>query len=148
MYNSFMILLLGTVPFLIAGLPVGHWLNVRLSERPAAEVTYAYALFAGYVLYAVPSMYLARAGIPVRVFARILPAGAAACFIWFLVRMKKAGKLRELVPPMWFVLSALVVFLVVNFGFLVMDPLHYRLDDFSDLRYYAAAGEAWKNAPA
>ena len=92
MYNSFMILLLGTIPFLIAGIPVGYWLNARLTEHPAAEVTYAYALFAGYVLYAVPSLYLARAGIPVRVFAWILPVGAAAGFAWFLIRMKKAGQ--------------------------------------------------------
>ena len=147
MYNSFMILLLGTIPFLIAGIPVGYWLNARLTEHPAAEVTYAYALFAGYVLYAVPSLYLARAGIPVRVFAWILPVGAAAGFAWFLIRMKKAGRSKELVPPVWFVLSALAVILVVNFGFFTMDPLCYRLDDFSDLRYYAAAGEAWKTIP-
>ena len=147
MYNSFMILLMGTIPFLIAGLPVGYWLNARLTEHPAAEVTYAYALFAGYVLYAVPTMYLARAGIPVRVFAWILLAGDGAGLVWFLVRMKKAGKLKELVPPVWFVLSALAIILVVNFGFLTMDPLCYRLDDFSDLRYYAAAGEAWKTIP-
>ena len=87
MYNSFLILLLGTVPFLIAGLPVGYWLNVRLSEHPAAEVTYAYALFSGYILYTVPSMYLARAGIPVWMFAWILPAAAAAGLVWFLLRV-------------------------------------------------------------
>lgn len=147
MYNSLIILLMGTVPFLAAGLPIGYWLNARLSDRPAAEVTYAYALFAGYALYAVPSMYLARAGIPVRMFAWLLLAAAAAGLAGFLYRMKKAGKLRELVPPAWFVLSALAVFLVVNFGFLTMDPLRYRMDDFSDLRYYAAAGEAWKTVP-
>ena len=89
-----MILLMGTIPFLIAGLPVGYWLNARLTEHPAAEVTYAYALFAGYVLYAVPSLYLARAGIPVRMFAWILLAAAAAGFAWFLIRMKKAGRSR------------------------------------------------------
>ena len=147
MYNSFIILLWGTVPFLLAGLPAGYWLTARLSEHPVPEVTYAYALFAGYALYAVPSMYLARAGIPVRVFAWVFPAAAAAGFVWFLVHMKKEGKLRDLIPPIWFVLGALAVILVVNFGFLMMDPLRYRLDDFSDLRYYAAAGEAWKTLP-
>ena len=147
MYNSFVILMMGTIPFLIAGLPIGYWLNARLSKRPAAEVTYAYALFAGYVLYAVPSMFLARAGIPVKMFAWVLLGAATAAFIRFLTHMKKAGKLRELIPPLWFILSALAVFAVVNFGFLTIDPLRYRLDDFSDLRYYAAAGEAWKTLP-
>lgn len=78
MYNSFMILLMGTISFLIPGLPAGYWLNARLSGHPAAEVTYAYALFAGYVLYAVPSMYLARAGVPVRMFAWALPPGSGS----------------------------------------------------------------------
>ena len=73
------------------------------------------------------------------------PPAAAAGLAWFLIRMKKTGKLRELVPPLWFVLSALVVFVVVNFGVLTMDTLRYRLDDFSDFRYYA--GEAWKTLP-
>ena len=60
MYNSLIILLMGTVPFFVAGLPIGYWLNARLSDRPAAEVTYAYALFAGYALYAAYYYELSR----------------------------------------------------------------------------------------
>ena len=147
MYNSFFILIAGTLPFLIAGLPAGYYLNRKYSKSPAPETTFAYAVFFGYIFYAVPSMYLARPGMPVGKFAWFLPAAAVLSCSIFLGKMRKKGFLKRLVPPVWFVIAAVLVFSFLNFGFLAMDPIRYRMDDFSDLRYYAAAGEAWKTIP-
>ena len=147
MYNSFVILIAGTLPFFIAGLPTGYYLNRKLSNCPAPEVTWACAVFSGYIFYAVPSMYLTRMGMPAGRFAWVLLVFAVLTCGIFLWRMRKKGLLRHLIPPVWFIAAAALVFVLLNFGFLSMDPIRYRMDDFSDLRYYAAAGEAWKTIP-
>ena len=147
MYNSFYILLAGLLPFVAMGMPAGYWLNRKLSKKPSAECTYAYALFMGYIGYSIPSMYLTSFGIPVRIFGKILPAAAVIVLGVFIFHLMKTEKLSDLIPSGWFVISVLIVFAVLNFGYLTMNPLHYRMDDFSDLRYYAAAGEAWKTIP-
>ena len=147
MYNSFFILLAGILPFVMMGIPAGYCLNRKLSKKPSAECTYAYALFMGYIGYSVPAIYLTSFGIPVRKFGFILLAAAVITLGIFIFHLKKNEKLSDLIPSKWFVISALIVFAVLNFGFLTMNPLHYRMDDFSDLRYYTAAGEAWKTIP-
>ena len=120
------------------GMPAGYCLNRKLSKKPSAECTYAYALFMGYIGYSVPAIYLTSFGIPVRKFGFILLAAAVITLGIFIFHLKKNEKLSDLIPSKWFVISALIVFAVLNFGFLTMNPLHYRMDDFSDLRYKRA----------
>lgn len=147
MYNACFILLVGTIPFFLAGLPAGYYLNRKFRETPAPETTWSFAVFFGYIFYAVPSMFLVRLEIPVGRFAWVLPASAGVICGVFLWNMKKRKLMKRLIPPAWFIVAAVLVFLLLNFGFLTMNPIRYRLDDFSDLRYYAAAGEAWKTIP-